>query len=187
MHIHSTLEILIIAGPNGAGKTTFAEEFVAEQPRPLLSAARLNPSDPTQARLQAGRTFFAALDAHIRQGASFVVESTLAGQGFVRIMERLQEAGYTVVLAFLFLPSPEVCIERVAERVRGGGHDVPEEDIVRRYYRSKHNFWHVYRHKADRWHLYINTSDGFQLVATGEESAFQISDDIAFQQVSGLT
>ena len=75
-----------------------------------------------------------------------------------------------------------MCVERVAARVRKGGHDVSEEDIVRRYYRSKHNFWHVYRHKADRWYLYINTSDGFQLVATGEEKAFQISDEVAFHQ-----
>ncbi|HMB92204.1 MAG TPA: AAA family ATPase [Rhodothermales bacterium] len=78
----SAPEILIVAGPNGAGKTTFSQEFVAEQQRPFLSAdaiaARLNPADPTQARLQAGRTFFAALDAH-RQDTSFVVESTLAG------------------------------------------------------------------------------------------------------------
>jgi predicted ABC-type ATPase len=77
-------ESFIVAGPNGAGKTTFAQEFVAEQPRSFLSAdviaARLNPADPTEARLQAGRTFFAALDAHIHQGASFVVESTLAGR-----------------------------------------------------------------------------------------------------------
>ena len=60
-------EALIVAGPNGAGKTTFAEEYVAEHPRPFLSAdaiaERLNPARPAQARLQAGRAFFAELDA----------------------------------------------------------------------------------------------------------------------------
>ncbi|HMB92203.1 MAG TPA: hypothetical protein VKP65_15230 [Rhodothermales bacterium] len=96
-------------------------------------------------------------------------------------MERLREAGYTVVLAFLFLPSPEVCIERVAERVRKGGHDVPEEDIVRRYYRSKRNFWHVYRLLADEWQLYYNADDGFQGVATGKKETYVVSDSTLFE------
>lgn len=65
-------EALIVAGPNGAGKTTFAQEYVAVYPRPFLSAdaiaQRLNPAQPEQARVQAGRAFFAALDEHIRAG-----------------------------------------------------------------------------------------------------------------------
>ena len=97
-------EALIVAGPNGAGKTTFAEEYVAVYPRPFLSAdaiaQRLSPARPAQARLQAGRAFFAELDALIRSGESFVVESTLAGLGYGRILERLKAVGYTVTIAF---------------------------------------------------------------------------------------
>ena len=76
-------EALIVAGPNGVGKTTFAEEYVATYPRPFLSAdaiaQRLSPEEPAQARVRAGRAFFAELDGFIRSGESFVVESTLAG------------------------------------------------------------------------------------------------------------
>ncbi len=117
-------EALIVAGPNGAGKTTFAEEYVAVYPRVFLSAdaiaQRLSPEKPTQAWLQAGRAFFAELDALIRTGESFVVESTLAGLGYGRILERLKEVSYTVTIAFLFLESQASCIARVEERVRGG-------------------------------------------------------------------
>ena len=179
-------EALIVAGPNGAGKTTFAEEYVAEHPRPFLSAdaiaQRLRPARPAQAWLQAGRAFFAELDALIRSGESFVVESTLAGLGYGRILERLKEVGYTVTIAFLFLESPASCVARVEERVRKGGHDVPRDDIVRRFHRSKRNFWNVYRHMADFWILVYNASEGFQDVATGEGAQYEVGDEVLFQQ-----
>ncbi|NBC16157.1 MAG: AAA family ATPase [Bacteroidetes bacterium] len=178
-------EALIVAGPNGAGKTTFARAYVAEQPRPFLSAdaiaAQLRPDDPTAARVDAGRVFFTELNTHIHSGESFVVESTLAGRGVQRIIARLHQAGYTVTIAFLFLASPAACIARVRERVRKGGHDVPVEDIVRRYYRSKRNFWRVYRHEVDRWQLYFNNGDDFELVATGEGKVLVISDESHYQ------
>lgn len=179
-------EALIVAGPNGAGKTTFAEEYVAAYPRPFLSAdaiaKRLHPARPEQARLQAGRAFFAELDALIQRGEDFVVESTLAGVGFVRAVKRMKQAGFTITIAFLFLDTPASCMARVEERVRKGGHDVPTADIVRRYYRSKHNFWHVYRYVADTWQLFYNADEGFQLVATGAGDTYRVSDESRFEQ-----
>lgn len=178
-------EALIVARPNGAGKTTFAEEYVAAYPRPFLSAdalaGRLRPEEPAQARVQAGRAFFAALDTLIHTGASFVVESTLAGLGYGRILERLKQEGYTVTIAFLFLESPAVCVARVTERVRKGGHDVPRDDIVRRYYRSKRNFWNVYRHGADRWQLFYNATEGFRRVASGQGNVYSVSVENLFE------
>ena len=178
-------EALIVAGPNGAGKTTFAEEYVAEHPRPFLSAdaiaQRLNPQEPAQARLQAGRAFFAELDVLIRSGESFVVESTLAGLGYRRILERLKEESYTVTIAFVFVASSASCVARVEERVRKGGHDVPRDDIVRRFHRSKRNFWNVYRHQADRWQLFYNATEGFRLVASGQRDAYTVSVEHLFE------
>ncbi len=178
-------EALIVAGPNGAGKTTFAEEYVAVYPRPFLSAdaiaQRLSPARPAQARLQAGRAFFAELDALIRSGESFVVESTLAGLGYERILERLKVEGYTVTIAFVFVESSASCVARVEERVRKGGHDVPREDIVRRFHRSKRNFWNVYRHQADRWQLFYNATEGFRLVASGQRDAYTVSVEHLFE------
>ncbi len=178
-------EALIVAGPNGAGKTTFAEEYVAEHPRPFLSAdaiaQRLRPAQPAQARLQAGRAFFAELDALIRTGESFVVESTLEGLGYGRILERLKEEGYIVTIAFVFVASSASCVARVEERVRKGGHDVPRDDIVRRFHRSKCNFWNVYRHMADKWQLFYNATEGFRLVASGQRDAYMVSVEHLFE------
>lgn len=180
------LEALIVAGPNGVGKTTFALEYVAAYPCVFLSAdaiaQRLSPAQPAQARVQAGRVFFAELDALIRSGESFIVESTLAGLGYGRVLERLKQAGYTVTIAFVFVESVAACIARVEERVRKGGHDVPEKDIARRFYRSKRNFWNVYRHEADFWNLVYNAGEAFQEVATGEGAHFEVSDEALFRQ-----
>ena len=106
-------DALIVAEPNGAGKTTFALEYVTAYPRAFLSAdaiaQRLRPAAPTEARVQAGRVFFAELGALIRSGESFVVESTLAGLGYGRVLERLKQAGYTVTIAFVFVESTAAC------------------------------------------------------------------------------
>ena len=177
-------EALIVGGPNGAGKTTFALEYLAGRPSPFLSAdaiaVQINPEAPERAKIEAGKAFFRQLGALVRDGESFVVESTLAGLGFARVMERLRADGYAVTLIFVFLASPDVCVARVRERVRKGGHHVPEADVRRRYDRSKRNFWDVYRHQADRWKLYHNTADGFQLVAVGERAAYRASDESLF-------
>ena len=65
--------------------------------------------------------------------------------------------------------------------MRGGGHDVPGEDITRRFYRSKHNFWNVYRHMADKWQLFYNATEGFRLVASGQRDAYTVSVEHLFE------
>ena len=91
------------------------------------------------------RLFFGEIQRLIKSEKDFVVEVTLAGKGFERIIRRLKRAGYTVTIIFLFLKSLEMCIARVRNRVMAGGHHVPTEDIVRRFYRSKRNFWYSYK------------------------------------------
>ncbi len=75
----------------------------------------------------------------------------------------------------------QLCVRRVKQRARRGGHDVPEEDVIRRFYRSKQNFWSVYRHEVDRWYLYYNAEDSFQEVAMGEPSGYTITDEALFE------
>ena len=151
------------------GKTTFAEEYLYLHARPYLSAdaiaAELAPDDPTHERVAAGREFLRRMDQQLQTAKSFVVESTLSGHGFLRTLEKARDRGFEITIAFTFLDSVETCIARVQERVRKGGHDVPEADIRRRYSRSMTNFWQQYRPIADHWFLYYNSGDGFQHIA----------------------
>lgn len=177
--------VLIVGGPNGAGKTTLAEPYAKQKDRPYLAADQiakeLNPDDPYAARIKAGRKFLRRLDAFIEAGTSFVVESTLAGRGLARYVDRMKEVGYTTRIAFVFLDSADLCVRRVRERVRKGGHYVPEADVRRRYTRSKKNFWTLYRPKADRWHLLRNAEDGFVDVAAGARTDTFVMDREAFE------
>lgn len=71
-------------------------------------------------------------------------------------------------------------MKRVEERVRKGGHNVPEADIRRRFNRSKQNFWSIYRHLVDEWHLFYNSVKGFQKVASGIGATYNTMDDELF-------
>ena len=92
-------------------------------------------------------------------GESFAFETTLSGRNYARRIPRWREQGYRVKLFFLRLPTPGMAIARVAQRVREGGHDVPEEVIRRRFDAGRRNFEQVYRDLVDGWILYDNSGD----------------------------
>lgn len=167
--------IVIIAGPNGAGKTTFALEFLPNEAGcPIfvnsdLIAAGLSPFAPDLAAVKAGRLMLEAIAEHTAKGESFAFETTLSGRIYARRIPRWQAAEYHVSLIFLALSSPEIAIARVKERVRQGGHDVPEIDIRRRFDASLRNFQNVYRDLVDAWSYYDNSGRKPVLVNWGEK------------------
>ena len=176
---------VIVSGPNGSGKTTIAREYLLTHNLEYLSADEIAEGLPHESlqevRLQAGRLFFERIIENIQVGRSFLAETTLAGKGFRRIVAELKAAGYSVTLIFVFLDSADACVARIRERVRKGGHDVPETDIRRRYIRSINNFWHLYRLGADRWHLLYNSVMQPQEVAIGEGDEVVIQDENLYE------
>ncbi|MBD3562297.1 AAA family ATPase, partial [Planktothrix sp. FACHB-1355] len=131
--------LIVIAGPNGAGKSTVApillqetlgvNEFVNAD----AIAQGLSAFAPEAVAFQAGRIMLERLQQLANQRANFAFETTLASRTFAPWIANLRQAGYVFYLLFLWLPSPEVAIARVQQRVREGGHNVPEETIRRRY------------------------------------------------------
>ncbi|MFT3780260.1 MAG: zeta toxin family protein [Ottowia sp.] len=167
-------KIIIIAGPNGAGKTTFARSFLpaeARLPRFInadLIAAGLAPFAPETAAIKAARLMLEEIDTCARRGESFAFETTLAGLGYLRHIARWRAQGYRVSLFFLRLPDAETAIARVAERVRQGGHDIPQTVIRRRFASGWKNFLQHYRAAVDDWAVYDNTGAEPAMLEWGE-------------------
>ena len=80
----------------------------------------------------------------------------LSGNNIVRIIQQAKKQNYKIILVYSFLKDCTVCIERVKKRVKNGGHNVPKEDIIRRYYKSIINFWNKYKNIVDEWTLFYN-------------------------------
>jgi len=165
--------IVIIAGPNGAGKTTFAREFLpneADCPNFVnadLIAAGLSPFAPELAAFKAGRLMLEEIASHVKRGESFAFETTLSGLTYAQMIPVWRSSGYAVELAFLSLSDVEIAIERVAIRVRQGGHNVPEEVIRRRFSHGIRNF-ERYKLLVDSWQLYDNSDIPTILIEEGQ-------------------
>jgi predicted ABC-type ATPase len=155
-------KIIIIAGPNGAGKTTFAREFLPVDARcPIfvnadLIAAGLAPFAPETAAVQAGRVMLGELARHFAARENFAFETTLSGRGYLQHIRQWKAAGYTVKLIFLQLNSADEAIARVAQRVRQGGHHIPEPVVRRWFVAGQENFYRLYAPLVDSWALYNN-------------------------------
>lgn len=151
--------------PNGAGKTTFAREFLPHEAGcPVfinadLIAAGLSPFAPEVVAIKAGRLMLEEIAEHESRGESFAFETTLSGTGYTRSIPRWRAAGYHVTLIFLSLPTADAAMDRVAERVRQGGHSVPQHVIRRRFDAGRRNFIQIYRDLVDDWVEYDNFGD----------------------------
>jgi predicted ABC-type ATPase len=161
---------IIIAGPNGAGKTTFAREYLTRSVRVIhfvnadLLAAGLSPLKPDLAALAAGRLFLAELDRLAGEHRDFAFESTLSGLTYVPRLKRWQSKGYRIEIVFFRLVSVQLALRRIAARVKQGGHNVPQADVLRRFERGWTNFENVYKELADSWAVYDNSTDKLQLI-----------------------
>ena len=172
--------VYIIAGPNGAGKTTFAREFLPIYAKTRvfinadLIAQGLSPLAPEAAAFHAGRLVLQEIDTLVKRQADFGFETTLSGKSYLHLLRELKKHNYALHLFFLWVPTVDVSISRVKDRVFRGGHNVPETDLRRRYERSIRNFLQHYRHLADSWQLFDNSITPPSLIASKDAGALSI-------------
>lgn len=182
---------MILGGPNGAGKSTAAPSLlrdtlaVTEFVNADTIARGLSAFDPDAVAITAGRFMLARLDALEGARADFAVETTLASRSLATRIERLRDAGYRVHVVFLWLPSADMAVARVRERVRSGGHGVPAPTVRRRYARGLRNFFDLYAPLGDSWRLYDNSlPTAYRLVADGRlDGGPEIRDEATWQVV----
>lgn len=163
--------LYIIAGPNGAGKTTASFNLLPDVlhcPNFVNAdeiARGLSPFAPELVAIQAGRIMLQRIEELLPQRVDFAIETTLSTRSYVNLVHRAQELGYKVHLIFFFLENEEQAIKRVQQRVSNGGHNIPEEDIRRRFKRGLYNLLHLYLPICDSVLVYNNVITPAKLVA----------------------
>lgn len=180
--------LYIISGANGSGKTTFAKNLQEKLKLNFVNAdeiaKEIGPNNTTGGEFEAGREFFRQIREEIKNENSFIIESTLSGKYMKRLIEEVKAKAkaYTVEIIYIFLEDPKVCIERIKERVLNGGHFVPDEAVIRRFYRSKNNFWNTYKQLADKWFLIYNSELSFKEFCIGAQENYKINDIDKFNE-----
>jgi len=166
-------DLYTIAGPNGVGKTTYARDFLPQEVRCLefvnadMIAQGLSPFAPERASMRAARIMLGRLAELVERRESFAFETTLSGRGYARFLREARLAGYRVHLDFLWVPALSVTRHRVAQRVRKGGHNIPEDVQDRRFLLGVRNLFGIYRPLLDHWRIFDNS--GTQPFCVAEE------------------
>jgi predicted ABC-type ATPase len=170
--------VVVVAGPNGSGKSTAAPALlrdylgITEFVNADVIAQGLSGFGAENAAMQAGRVMLERLRELARHNADFAFETTLASRTFAPRLGELRDAGYRTHLLFLWLPSPEMAIARVASRVQQGGHSVPNEIVIRRYHAGLRNLFQLYMPIVDAWMMFDNSPrDGYELIASRRDDA----------------
>ena len=139
--------IYVLAGVNGAGKSSIGGAAFrasgADYYNPDEAARKLMAARPgltlTEANAVAWRDGRMLLERAIQERLDFAFETTLGGNTIPRLLDEAAKSGIKILVWYVGLESPELHIERVAARVRRGGHPIPEETIRQRYERSRLN------------------------------------------------
>ena len=178
-------DIFIIGGPNGAGKTTAAKVLLPEELDLDLFlnadelARRISPDNAESASFQAGRMMLERMRQLVREQRNFAFETTCSGRSYLRFLRECQSAGWRVSLLYLWLPSPEECIRRVAQRVRAGGHSIPEDVVRRRYGAGSRNMRDLYLPLVDEARIYDNEEMALRLIASKHAGGSLVVHDVS--------
>lgn len=185
--------LYIIAGCNGAGKTTASYTVLPEMLncKEFVNADEiakgLSPFNADAVAVEAGRLMLSRIAMLLGKGETFSIETTLATRSYLNLVKKAQSQGYSVTLLFFWIDSPALAKNRVAQRVREGGHSIPSDVIERRYFNGLKNLFEIFMPIVDDWFLYDNNSTLAQLVATGGRNKECIVEEkITYEKITSI-
>lgn len=181
--------VYIVAGPNGSGKTTFAKRFLPEYVwckqfvNADLIAGGLSPFSPEDSALRAGKLLLEQIQSLAQKKISFGFETTLAGKSYQKLLLNLKSKGYGLRLFFLWIPNAELAISRIQDRVKRGGHFIPESVVRRRIERGLSNFFSPYGPLLDSWAFFDNSGPFPNLVAARSSERLEVQNAVLWERI----
>jgi predicted ABC-type ATPase len=182
--------LYIIAGPNGAGKTTSAESLLpnvlncVEFVNADLIAKGISPYNTDAVAIQAGRIMLQRISELMNAKVDFVIETTLSTLSYAKFIKECKHNGYEIVLIYIWLNHPDIAVQRVAQRVAKGGHNIPEEVIRRRYFKGLKNLNKIFLTLCDEWVLADNSSKELEIIARKDEKGEMILNQNKYKLIS---
>lgn len=181
--------LYIISGCNGAGKTTASYSVLPT----LLDckqfvnadeiAKGLSPFCPESVAIQSGKLMLLRIEELLAADETFSIETTLATRSYSELVKRAQEKGYKVTLLYFWLNSPELAVERVARRVREGGHNIPKDVIYRRYEKGLKNLFDIFIPIVDSWMIVDNGVEPREIIAKGTKAEMKTFNDFKLDKI----
>ena len=132
-------------------------------------ARGLSPFNPESMAIEAGRLMLRRIEELLSRNETFSIETTLATKSYLNLVHRAQSKGYRVNVVFFWLRTPELAIQRVAERVQHGGHNIPEDIIRRRYVAGINNLFRLFIPEVDYWGIFDNSEQPRIKIASGSK------------------
>ena len=183
--------LYIISGCNGAGKTTASYTVLPEvlDCKEFVNADEiakgLSPFNPESVAIEAGRLMLNRIENLLDRGETFSIETTLATKSYINLVRRAQADGYTVRLLFFWLNSPELALQRIAERVAKGGHNIPEPIVRRRYVTGISNLFRLFMNEVDSWEIYDNSKyPAIQIARGGKDDETSIIVESTYKTIA---
>ncbi|MBR6441536.1 MAG: zeta toxin family protein [Bacteroidales bacterium] len=169
--------LYIIGGCNGAGKTTASYTVLPDilNCREFVNADEiahgLSPFNPEGMAIEAGRLMLKRIKELLEKDETFAIETTLSTKSYINLVHQAQERGYLVTLVFFWLRNPELAMQRIAERVKNGGHNIPVPTTRRRYVSGINNLFNLFIPAVDGWVIYDNSVSPRIAIAQGGRKA----------------
>ena len=157
-------KLLIIAGPNGAGKTTVTSQILkhewvedCEYINPdFIARDKYGDWNSPEMVLKAAQFAEKQREQCLKNRGSLIFETVLSAPDKIDFIQRSKQQGYFIRLFFIGTDNPQINALRIAQRVMHGGHDVPIQKIISRYYKSIANCILLSK-IVDRLYVYDNS------------------------------
>ncbi len=148
-----------------------------------MIAKGLSPFIPSKVAIKAGKILLDQIADCSKRKVNFAFETTLSGRSYLNLFRQLKNHGYELHLFFLWLPTVQLALARIADRVRQGGHNIPEHDVRRRFARGVKNLFHVYQPLFDTWSVFDNSTSSPEQIFMVERGVMTIKNQFHYSKI----